>query len=177
MKNLNTNDFKDELGEQVKDVGEKVVVGAKGYAKIAKAQIMGTAGDDQTKAVGSGTMRETKDNGQETKVGKMDDGTGKKIDPVTGKPVIKKQTLTHLTTAANQLRLAKLKKIREELEKQRLKVTGGKEKLAPLEAAKNQGAGPVMPGESAEKQPKEDVVAKTLKGSKSTGEFKGLIGG
>src|SRR3989344_2948057 len=157
MKNLNTNDFKDELGEQVKDVGEKVVVGAKGYAKIAKAQIMGTAGDDQTKAVGSGTMRETKDNGQETKVGKMDDGTGKKIDPVTGKPVIKKQTLTHLTTAANQLRLAKLKKIRE--------------------AAKNQGAGPVMPGESAEKQPKEDVVAKTLKGSKSTGEFKGLIGG
>lgn len=86
-----------------------------------------------------------------------------KVDQVTGKPIPKKKTLTDLQKATAQLAQARLKKVREELEKQRLKVS------QPARAT---------PIENESPKPKEeDIVQKTLKGSKSTGEFKGLIGG
>lgn len=106
------------------------------------------------------------------------DKDNKKQDPVTGKPVPSKKALTQLTQATAQLQFAKLKKVREELEKQRLKVADNKQKLAPIESAKTAGKGPVMaePGEQ-EKAPPPEAVTATLRGSKSTGEFGRQVGG
>lgn len=100
----------------------------------------------------------------ETKDPKKD----KKVDPVTGKKPPTKQQLSTLQQQTVQLAQARLKKVREELEKQRLKISGQQT------AVSSQQAGPVI-REKEKKQ--DDAVAKTLKASKSTGEFKGLIGG
>lgn len=160
------SDFKDEFGEMGKDVAkgfvEEVV---KGIPQTAKKQILRRKGD-------AGDVSDEGD--KSDKKNKIDQT---KVDPVTGKPVVKKQILTQLSQAAAQLQIAKLKKVREELEKQRLKVTDKKSELSPIESSKKQGMGPVMSTESLEKQPKDEAVANTLKGSKNTGEFKGLIGG
>ena len=72
----------------------------------------------------------------------------------------------NLSQQVAQLSQMRLKKVREELEKQRLKI---EEKKA------EQGQGPEIKHE--EKKPQDDVVAKTLAASKSTGEMKGTIGG
>ena len=87
-------------------------------------------------------------------------GEDKKVDPITNKPKPSKKMLTQLTQATAQLQQAKLKKIREELDKQRLKIIPP-EKKAALEAKKE----------------KFDVVAQTLKNSESTGEFGRQVGG
>lgn len=119
------------------EVGEQL----KDFGRIAKKQIT------------SNVSNETKDPKKD-----------KKVDPVTGKKPPTKQQLSTLQQQTAQLAQARLKKVREELEKQRLQVTqvqAGK----PQEQASNA------------KKPKDDAVAKTLKASKSTGEFKGLIGG
>lgn len=124
------SDFKDELGETVRET-----------TKFVKKQT------DQ-----------------------LDPKANKKVDPMTGKPVPSKKMLTQLTQQTAQLAQVRLKKVREELAKQRLKVN-------ELASAKDTAgeAGPEVKHEEA--KPKEDAIAKTLKGSKSTGEFKGLIGG
>lgn len=115
----------------------------KGIPQTAKQQIAGTA--DKTRSL---------------------DAARDKKDPVTGKPVPSKKILTQLTQATAQLAQAKLKKVREELARQKLKTS---------QTAQTSQVGPEIKEETP--KPKEDIVAKTLKGSKSTGEFKGLIGG
>lgn len=89
------------------------------------------------------------------------------VDPVTGKPIPSKKVLSHLTQATAQLAQMRLKKLREDLDKQRLKVAAQKPGDQPQ-------AGPALPEKPVEK---DDAIQKTLKASKSTGEFKGLIGG
>lgn len=93
----------------------------------------------------------------------LDDARDKK-DPITGKKPPTKQQLSTLQQQTAQLAQARLKKVREELEKQRLQVT------QQVQAGTGQE-------EAGKKKSKDDAVAKTLKASKSTGEFKGLIGG
>ncbi len=107
------------------------------------------------------------------------DKDNKKQDPVTGKPVPSKKALTQLTQATAQLQFAKLKKVREELEKQRLKTTSEKQKLAPIESNKAVGKGPAIASSEAEgeKAPPPEAVTATLRGSKSTGEFGRQVGG
>lgn len=144
----------------IKTVSDEVVSEVKDMGRIAKAQISGQQTADSSQ-------------GETKSVAKTDD----KKDPITGKKPPTKQQLTDLKTKTAQLQAVKLKKVREELEKQRLKVTDEKAELSPIEAAKKQGHGPAVPtSESAEKAP-DNAVANTLKGSKSTGEFKGLVGG
>lgn len=92
-----------------------------------------------------------------------------KKDPVTGKPTPSKKMLTQLNQQVAQLSQMRLKKVREELEKQRLKVAQPASAKAP--------AGQAGPEIKLEEKKPDDIVVKTLKGSKSTGEFKGLIGG
>lgn len=96
--------------------------------------------------------------GKKQILGKKDD---KKQDPVTGKPVPSKKALAQLTQAVAQLQQAKLKKIREELEKQRLPSAAPEKKQEELEAKKKSF----------------DVIAQTLKNAKSTGEFGRQVGG
>lgn len=160
------SDFTDEFAEIGKDTAKTFVRDVvKGIPQTAKAQIVGSgAANDQGGQVNEGN--------KDAKANKV----AKKTDPVTGKPVPQKPQLQHLTHAAAQLRLAKLKQVREELEKQKLKISDQKAALSPIEAAKKQGMGPAMPTESAEKAP-DNSVANTLKGSQGTGEFKGLVGG
>jgi len=89
---------------------------------------------------------------------------GESTDPVTGKPVPSKKIVAQLAAQTAQIAQMRMKKVREELEKQRLKVS------PPASVSPAAGGGEV-------KKPKDNAVAVTLKGSKSTGEFKGLIGG
>lgn len=87
--------------------------------------------------------------------------TNDKKDSVTGKPVIGKKLLTHLNQQVAQLAQMRIKKVREELEKQRLKMSNGQSTMGNVE----------------DQKPKEDVIGKVLKASKSTGEFGKNIGG
>lgn len=158
------SDLTDKGFEQVEDVVKIVkrdVV--KGIPQNIKQQI-------------AGTKDEAKDNSSETKDEKEDKG-GKKsgkisVDPVTGKPIPSKKVLSDLTKATAQLQTAKIKKVREELEKQRLKTS-------PKGAGEQgkEGTGPQIPEIPEEKKPKPEAVTNALRGSKETGEFKGLIGG
>lgn len=162
------SDFTDEFVELGSDVKKSFVNDlVKGIPQTAKQQISGQGDQPFDSSQGKG------DKGD---LGKKSTEKQDKVDPLTGKPVVKKAQLQHLNQAAGQLRLAKLKKIREELEKQRLKVTDKKAELSPIETSKTQGSGPAITS-SSEREPKPDAVANTLKGSKDTGEFKGLIGG
>lgn len=143
-------DFTDEFVELGEDTGKKLVRDVvKGIPQTIKQQLTRPMTDED-----------------------------KKTDPTTGKPVPTKKILTQLTQATAQLQQTKLKKIREELDKQRLKVTDEKQKLAPIESKKTAGQGPIMP-ESAEtdKAPQPDAVAATMRNSKSTGEFGRQVGG
>lgn len=154
------SDVSDKLFELGQETGKKFVRDVvKGVPKSAKGQITGPA--DAKAIAGEARQDQTK-----------------KVDPVTGKPVPTKKMLTQLTQAMAQLQQTKLQKVREELEKQRLKVTGEKQKLAPIESKKAAGKGPVMPepGET-EKAPPPEAVTATLRGSKSTGEFGRQVGG
>lgn len=130
----------DEVGEQLKDFG-----------KVAKKQV---TGDDSTKP--------------QENIRSLDDARDKK-DPITGKKPPTKQQLSTLQQQTAQLAQARLKKVREELEKQRIQVTQAKQ-VNQVQS----GLGPEV--KKTEKK-QDDAVAKTLKASKSTGEFKGLIGG
>lgn len=87
---------------------------------------------------------------------------GKNKDPVTGKPIPTKKALTQLSQATAQLVDMKMKKVREELEKQRLK-------------RGNETAGPEVP--KAKSLPKDDVIAQNIRNAKSTGEFGRQAGG
>lgn len=159
-------DFGDKAFEQLENVKNTAVRETKSFPKMVKKQVVGTD-QDQTMDKGKGMQEKKQDKG------------GGKFDPVTGKPIPSQQMVATLSAQTAQLARMRMKKVREELEKQRLKVTDEKQKLAPVEAAKAAGMGPVVPAEGAEteKKPKSEAVAATLKGSKSTGEFKGLIGG
>ncbi len=85
----------------------------------------------------------------------------KKVDPITNKPVPTKKVLTQLTQATKQLQQTKLQKIREELDKQRLKITPPEKKLEMEQ----------------KKKLVDDAVSKTLRNSQSTGEVRGdLVG-
>lgn len=127
------NDFKDEVGEILHEVGQSV-----------KKQVTAKQSDISD--------------------------TSNKSDEVTGKPVPSKKMLGNLSQQVAQLSQMRLKKVREELEKQRLKV----EEAASAKATASQG-GPEIKHE--DKKPQDDAVAKTLAASKSTGEMKGAIGG
>lgn len=129
------------------DFKDEIVEQIKDFGRIAKAQAVGDQKQEE-----SGVSRPKK----------VD-----KIDPVTGKKPPTKQQLNNIQQQTAQLAQARLKKVREDLEKQRLKVT--------QEAQNNPHGGPEI---KQEKKPSvDDAVQKTLKASKSTGEFKGLIGG
>ncbi len=82
-----------------------------------------------------------------------------KISKTTGKPIPSKKVLTQLTQAANQLRLAKLQKTREDLARMRLKTD---EKKPLTEIQKNKKI--------------DNIVEQTLKNAGSTGEFKAGAG-
>jgi len=146
--------FGEETGEILLETGKKVIKNVtKGTVQAVKAQITGKqVGDvdqvDQT--------TKTQDN--------------KKIDPVTGKPIISKKTLAQLNQQVAQLAQMRIKKVREELEKQRLKIQGTEKR-----AQGKEGTGPEVP--AVPEEPKEDVISKVLKASKSTGEYGKNIGG
>lgn len=145
--------FKDEVEEVVEYSKKKVVNDvAKGILKSAQNQVFGEKKHQEDKT--------------------------KKVDPTTGKPVPTKKILTQLTQATAQLQQAKIKKLREELDKQRLKITDEKQKLAPIESAKTIGHGPIVQESSEqEKGPPPEAVQATLRNSKSTGEFGRQVGG
>jgi hypothetical protein len=99
-----------------------------------------------------------------------DQKDGKKVDPTTNRPIPTKKVLTQLTQATTQLQQARLKKVREELEKQRLKVTD-KDQIKKGQ----QGAGPDMPVEKPKQD--DDVVATTMRNASQTGEMGRNVGG
>lgn len=153
------SDLVDTAFEQVEHTGKAVKRDlVKGVPLAAKQQIMGS---DDSKP------------GEVNKNNKVneDNKSNKKIDPVTGKPIPSKRALSDLKNATAQMAQMKLKKIREELEKQRMKITD--EQRKKMEQGKTPG--PEIPVEP--EKPKEDVVAKVLKASKSTGEMGKNIGG
>lgn len=135
------SDAGDQLFELGQSVKKKFVKDVvKGVAQSAKNQIVGAAEDKQ------------------------------KVDPMTNKPVPTKKMMTQLTQATKQLQQTKLQKIREELDKQRLKVTG-----ADSAKASSSQAGPEIP--VTKKPSTDDAVSKTLRNSQSTGEARGdLVG-
>jgi hypothetical protein len=142
-----------ELGQHVAKKFVKDVV--KGVPQTAKQQIAGDSSSNQT----------AKDN-----LPVNDKKQTKKTDPITGKPPPSKQALSQLTQATKQLQMQKLQKVREELEKQRLKVTGADSAKAPTGQA-----GPEIP--ETKKPSQDDAVAKTMRNSQSTGESRGdLVG-
>lgn len=128
------------------ETGKKVVKNVvRGAAQSVKGQIAG------------------KQIGNVDQVGQVDrtqDKGSKKIDPVTGKPIPSKKVLLQLNQQVAQLAQMRMKKVREELEKQRLPVKQV-EQEKQVEQVKE----------------KEDVVSRVLKASKSTGEFGKNIGG
>ncbi len=79
-------------------------------------------------------------------------------------PPPSKKILNQLNQATAQLAKMRLDKVREELEKQRLKV-------------KKPASVPAAAVDSVEVKPVDDAVAQTLRSSKSTGEFGKNIGG
>ncbi len=138
MNNSKFSDFKDEMGEHLEDL-----------TRVVKKQIV--AKPQQSDASNTSDVSDKSD---------------KKVDPTTGKPVPSKKMLTQLNQQVVQLAQMRLKKVREELEKQRLKT----------DSTKPTGeAGPEIKPEA--KKPQDDAVQKALQSSKSTGEFKGAIGG
>jgi hypothetical protein len=149
--------FGDQLFELGRDAGRKFARDVvKGVPKAAGKQILG----DQII-----------DNSSGTKDRKIDDRKKGGQDPVTGKPVPSKKTLTQLTQATVQLQQIRLKKVREELEKQRLKVSSDQG------AGNNQpGTGPEIPVEKP-KVPQDNAVQATLRNAQSTGEAGKNIGG
>lgn len=134
-------DFRDEAVEQLE-----------GVKKIVKQQVLDNPKPPPTDEKGIPPVKDAKKT---------------KVDPVTGKPIATKKVLTQLSQATTQLAQIRLKKLREDLDKQRLKVST--QKLGD----KAQG-GPPIPDKPIKK---DDAVSQTLKASKETGEFKGLIGG
>lgn len=138
----------------IKTVSDEIVSEAKDFGRIAKKQI---TGNNDTSAGSGSDINNTSDKVDKTR------------DPITGKKPPTKQQLSDLKNQTAQLQMVKLKKVREELEKQRLKVSGQQP------GGSGQEVGPEVKHD--DKAPKDDAVAKALKGSKSTGEFKGLIGG
>ena len=93
--------------------------------------------------------------------------TQKPVDPAVDKsqpPAPSKKVYGQLTKAVADLAKIRLDKVREELEKQRLKVVN------------NQGTRNKIQTDQ-EKAPVDDAVQKMLKASKSTGEFGKLVGG
>lgn len=146
----------DDFGNAVFELGQSTAKKfvrdvIKGIPQTAKGQIIGSQQKGSEEAVGQSV-------------------SGKKLDPVTGKPPPSPKILSQLTQATAQLAQAKLKRVREELEKQRLKITGENQVKSS-----QPGQGPEIPPEKP--KPKDDVIAKTLKSSKSTGEFGKNIGG
>lgn len=149
--------FTDEFVELGQDTAKKFVSDVvKGVPKAAKAQITGKPSQDGNNTLQSGDRKSDK---------VIDD----KVSPVTGKPVPSQKVLTQLVQATNQLQMAKLKKLREDLEKQRLKTN------VPDSAKASAGeAGPELPPEK--KKSVDDIVQQTLKNAGSTGEFKAGAG-
>lgn len=154
-----------DLSEQAAELGQTIKKSVvqdliKGIPKTAKQQITGV--QDQIQVQG-----ETVDNKaiKTNKTSKL-----KNNDPVTGKPIPSKKVITQLADATKRLRLTKLQKIREELEKQRNKVKDEQGK-----AANGQQTGPEVKVEDKKLDP--GAVARTLKQSQSTGEMKGSVGG
>lgn len=145
--NNQISDFKDEVEEVFHET-----------AKIVKKQVTAKP------------VPQMDQNGQVGQEDQLDPKSNKKIDPVTGKPMPSSKMLTHLNQQVAQLAQMRIKKVREELEKQRLKTRD-----QVLGSSGQSAQGPDIKQEQT--KPKEDIVAKTLKASKSTGEFKGLIGG
>lgn len=159
-----------ELGQSTKKSFINDVI--KGIPKAAKQQIMGQqvkVGNDQ---VDVGSSQENKDN----KANKTIKASNN--DPITGKPAPTKKTLTQLTEAEDKLKAVKLQRIREELARQRIKT-----KNEPADANPPAGRAGAMAGETGpqvkieEKKPDPGAVARTLKQSQQTGEFKGSVGG
>lgn len=131
--NSSLTNFKDETGERLLEAG-----------KLIKKQILPK-------------KSQTFQTSQISQTPKTDK------DPVTGKPVPSKKILTQLNQQVAQLAQMRIKKVREELEKQRLKVS----------SQQTADSGQARP----EIKQKEDVISKVLKASKSTGEFGKNIGG
>ncbi len=119
---------------------------------------LGEAAKDMVKIAKKQILSKTSQTSQTNQTPQTD-----KKDPITGKPVPSKRVLSDLKNATAQVAQMKLKQIREELEKQRLKT----KEAGPSSAEAPEG----------QRKPKEDAIAKTLKQSKSTGEFGKNIGG
>ena len=126
---------------------------------------------DEVGEVAKDTVRDIFVEGKKQVLGKKDKKDNRKQDPVTGKPVPTKKSLTQLSQAASQLQLAKLQKVREELETQRLKVNSEPASAKALAGA----AGPEIP--KSKGLPKDDVLKQNLRNSESTGEFGRQVGG
>ena len=134
--NSSLTNFKDETGERLLEAG-----------KLIKKQILPK-------------KSQTFQTSQISQTPKTDK------DPVTGKPVPSKKILTQLNQQVAQLAQMRIKKVREELAAQRLKVE------KPPFARAVGGA-----SEGQADKPKDDIIARVLKASKSTGEYGKNIGG
>jgi hypothetical protein len=167
------SDFTDEFVELGSDLKKSFIRDVvKGIPQTVKQQVTGDNGNKANEG-----DKDSKSNKNDGRPDKNNRASETKVDPVTGLPVPKKVQLQHLNQATAQLTMTKLKQVREELEKQRLKVAEEKDKLSPLQLEKTKGKGPVIAVDSSEREKKDDSVAVALKGSKNTGEFKGLVGG
>jgi hypothetical protein len=136
------------------DFTDEIVESVEYMAKSAKKQITGPAPQ----------ASKSQDDTADKKADQKPDPKAAKTDPMTGKPVPTQKTLSQLAQATNQLQMAKLKKLRDEFDKMKLQMT-------------EKGAKPGEPVEEPEKKPPDDAVARTLKSSSQTGEFKGAAGG
>lgn len=149
-----------ELGQTIKkSVAQDLI---KGIPQTAKQQVVGGSGHLPAGQVGQSAVSSER---------QVENKINKTSDPVTGKPTPSKKALTQLSDAANRLQMTKLQKIRGELEKQRLKKADSGKGLA----ASEEHIGPNVKVQEKKLDP--GAVARTLKQSQSTGEFKGSVGG
>lgn len=93
--------------------------------------------------------------------------SGKKVDPITGKPPPSKRVLHELTSQLDQLEKHKLEELRKKLDEMKLKPADG-------QVTEDQGPGPQI---KKDQKKQDDDVQRMLNASKTSGEFKGSAGG
>lgn len=170
-----------DLSEQMAELGQSAKKSfindlVKGIPKAAKQQIFGStaAGNSQQQQSADGNQPLQSESSKDGKNGKNSNqsksGDDKK-SPVTGAPVPSKQVLTQLTDAVDKLEAVKLKKIREELTKQRNKVKDPSTSSGQVAGQ----TGSEIPVEKNKLNP--NAVTDTLNKSRQTGEFGRAVGG
>ena len=153
-----------EFGQSTKKAFVRDVV--KGIPKTAVGQLVG--GEQNGNDTSNQSSESTDDTlVNEQVVTKPKKAASDKTDPTTGKLPPSKRVLSDLKNAAAQLQMQKLQQVREELAKQRNKVS-------EEEGKKVSESGPEV--KVSDKKLDDGAVARTLRASSQTGEFKGSTG-